>query len=47
MDLLELEQEPAKKQILLKGAPEIRIEHLDYTYPGGLEKKLAIQVKAR
>ena len=37
MELLELEQEPAQKQILLKGAPEIRVEHLDYTYPGGLE----------
>ena len=37
MDLLELEQEPAQKQIPLKGAPEIRVEHLDYTYPGDLE----------
>ena len=36
MDLLELEQEPAQKQLLLPGAPEIRVEHLDYSYPEGL-----------
>jgi ABC-type multidrug transport system fused ATPase/permease subunit len=37
MDLLELEQEPLGKQIQLEGAPEIRVEHLSYTYPGGEE----------
>ena len=36
MDLLELEQEPAQKQVLLPGAPAIVVEHLDYTYPEGL-----------
>ena len=36
MDLLELEQEPVQKQVRLTGAPEIRVEHLDYTYPEGL-----------
>ena len=35
MDLLELEQEPIRKQLQLRGAPEIRVEHLDYTYPEG------------
>ena len=37
MDLLELEQEPLGRKIQLSGAPAITVNHLDYTYPGGLE----------
>ena len=40
IDLLELEEEPESRPILLSGAPEVKVSHVTYTYPGTSEEVL-------
>ncbi|MBO4671595.1 MAG: ABC transporter ATP-binding protein [Bacteroidales bacterium] len=40
MELLELEEEPSAKAIMLKGAPEVEVSHVSYSYPDSSETVL-------
>ena len=40
MELLELEEEPSAKAITLKGAPEVEVSHVSYSYPDSSETVL-------
>ena len=40
MELLELEEDPVGKEILLPGAPRIEVDHITFSYPGANEPTL-------